>query len=189
MEQIRRGNQWALESSHLGGKRVIIISPAEAMNESASNALLKTLEEPSDNCVFLLLAVNKNKLLPTIVSRCQKWQVSEPAAEETYHWLQSQRVKEINYTGIRLSKGAPLKAREFFEQGLYKKFTAMESSLLDFVRSGEADYSQVWATVKDEPIMALSWLSILLGDIQKVHFTMATKDYVKRASNWRPLFL
>ena len=50
--------------------RVIILEDAEKMSEQAANALLKTLEEPPPGNVFILLSSDKNRLLPTIVSRC-----------------------------------------------------------------------------------------------------------------------
>lgn len=52
------------------GKKVAIINNAHLMNNQSSNALLKTLEEPSDSTIIILISANKN-LLPTIVSRCQ----------------------------------------------------------------------------------------------------------------------
>lgn len=51
--------------------RYFVISPADAMNESAESAFLKTLEEPSDYCHFILLTTAPNLLLPTILSRAQ----------------------------------------------------------------------------------------------------------------------
>lgn len=51
--------------------RVYIISPAEAFNSESANAFLKTLEEPPPYAYFLLLAANSERVLPTIVSRCQ----------------------------------------------------------------------------------------------------------------------
>ena len=51
--------------------RVVIISDAHAMNPSASNALLKMLEEPPDSSILILTACQISDLLPTIISRCQ----------------------------------------------------------------------------------------------------------------------
>ena len=51
--------------------RVIIIEPAERMNEASSNALLKTLEEPPDGSLLILVSHNPSLLIPTLVSRCQ----------------------------------------------------------------------------------------------------------------------
>lgn len=170
VDQIRTCNKWALESSQLAGKRVIIITPADAMNESASNALLKTLESPAKNCVFLLLANNNHKLLPTIISRCQKWSIAESNLEETYQWLLTQTSKPCNYVGIRLSNGAPLKALEFFEQKTYIDFQKVESALQTFLSSAAANYNPVWLSIKENPVGRLSWLAIIMSDIQKVHF-------------------
>jgi DNA polymerase III subunit delta' len=51
--------------------RVVIISDAHALNPSASNALLKMLEEPPDSSILILTACQISDLLPTIISRCQ----------------------------------------------------------------------------------------------------------------------
>lgn len=50
--------------------KIYIIDEAEKMNEQAQNALLKTIEEPPEYAVLILLCTNRNKLLPTILSRC-----------------------------------------------------------------------------------------------------------------------
>jgi DNA polymerase III subunit delta' len=55
-----------------GGWRVVIIKPAEAMNDEAANALLKTLEEPPPRHLLVLTALGETDLLPTVVSRCHK---------------------------------------------------------------------------------------------------------------------
>jgi len=58
-------------STFIPGWRVIIVSEADAMTEQSANAFLKTLEEPSLKTVIILTTANKDKLLPTIISRCQ----------------------------------------------------------------------------------------------------------------------
>ena len=58
-------------SSFHSNYRIIIFWMADKMNEEASNMLLKTIEEPGDETVFILLTEDIRKLLPTIVSRCQ----------------------------------------------------------------------------------------------------------------------
>lgn len=52
--------------------RVVIIADAQALNEAASNALLKILEEPPQRTLLVLIATSKSGLLPTIVSRCRQ---------------------------------------------------------------------------------------------------------------------
>jgi DNA polymerase-3 subunit delta' len=55
-----------------GGWRVVIVDPAEDMNPSAANALLKVLEEPPARVVFFLVTHAPRRLLPTILSRCRR---------------------------------------------------------------------------------------------------------------------
>ena len=55
-----------------GGRRVIIIDTADDLNTNSCNALLKLLEEPPKNTLFLLISHQPNLLLPTLQSRCQK---------------------------------------------------------------------------------------------------------------------
>jgi len=55
-----------------GKCKVFIIDGAELLSITAANRLLKTLEEPSPNVVFILLTVNESMVLPTVISRCQK---------------------------------------------------------------------------------------------------------------------
>lgn len=172
VDQIRQCNKWAQESSQLSGKRIIIISPAEAMNESASNALLKTLESPSEQCVFLLLTSNQKALLPTVISRCQKWQVSEPQLEDVYQWLKTKTTVDINYTGIRLNHSAPLSTLTFFEDNHYAQFEQLERALFELIANNSCDYQSVWRVLKDDVIVRMNWLSIILSDVQKTHFSI-----------------
>ncbi|OPZ56990.1 MAG: DNA polymerase III subunit tau [Deltaproteobacteria bacterium ADurb.Bin510] len=64
-------------------QRLVLIEPAEDLNKSSSNALLKALEEPPPATVFILISHNPALLLPTIVSRCQvlRFAPSAPAGE------------------------------------------------------------------------------------------------------------
>jgi len=72
VDEIRQLQHWASLYSSGRGYKVGIIDDAEKMTVSAQNALLKTLEEPPSNCVFILVCHNKEKILPTVVSRCVK---------------------------------------------------------------------------------------------------------------------
>ncbi len=53
------------------GRKIFIMCDAELMNDTSANSLLKVLEEPLSDTLFLLTTARKEKLLPTIVSRCQ----------------------------------------------------------------------------------------------------------------------
>ena len=61
----------SLSSHQVNGYRVVVISPADMLNGASANALLKMLEEPPANTLFLLVTSQPQRLLATITSRCQ----------------------------------------------------------------------------------------------------------------------
>lgn len=73
-----------------GGAQVVLIDPADALNTSAANALLKTLEEPADNRFLLLVSAAPHRLPATIRSRCQRIEFAVPERDIALRWLQSQ---------------------------------------------------------------------------------------------------
>ena len=72
IEDVRKLQSYCSLSIADGGKRIIIIDTADDLNKSSSNALLKLLEEPPKNTIFLLISHQPNLLVPTLKSRCQK---------------------------------------------------------------------------------------------------------------------
>lgn len=77
---------WAAEKSFSGGWKAGIVLFADRLTPEAGNAILKTLEEPPENTLFLLLTDNPDALLPTIASRCQKIDLSEGRAAPPEPW-------------------------------------------------------------------------------------------------------
>lgn len=71
-------------SPQLGNKRIIMINPLEKLNSYAANALLKVLEEPPSSVIFILLAEQISYVIPTILSRCQRWQLNIPETISYY---------------------------------------------------------------------------------------------------------
>ena len=89
IEQVREFAQELSLTSHQGGYKVGILSPADSMNRFAANALLKTLEEPSPRTLIILVASQPSRLPATILSRCQKLKVRPPTRAESLEWLQA----------------------------------------------------------------------------------------------------
>ena len=73
-----------------GRRKVYIIDEAHMLTDQASNAFLKTLEEPPGHVIFILCTTEANRILPTIVSRCQRFDFRRLPAERIY-----QRLTEI----------------------------------------------------------------------------------------------
>ncbi|TCB51396.1 DNA polymerase III subunit delta' [Acinetobacter sp. ANC 4779] len=100
------------------GWRVIVIEPAEALNMSSANALLKTLEEPGDRVVIILLADHYLKLPATIRSRLQHFALDRISEAQADEYL-AQYLPELNQTQkqllLNLSNQMPLQAMQLAE--------------------------------------------------------------------------
>jgi len=80
--------------------RMVIIAEAQALNEAASNALLKVLEEPPERTMLVLIATNKSGLLPTIVSRCQQVAFNPISKKNIAHLLREEHKLAEDAAGI-----------------------------------------------------------------------------------------
>lgn len=109
--QVRALQEWITVGSHRNGWRIALFHPAEAMNAASANALLKTLEEPPSNALLLLVSHQVSRLLPTILSRCQKLACPYPDRALAQRWLSAQQLKAPDET-LALVGGAPLIALE-----------------------------------------------------------------------------
>ncbi|MEI4259894.1 MAG: DNA polymerase III subunit delta' C-terminal domain-containing protein [Candidatus Dasytiphilus stammeri] len=106
------------QRSQLGRSKVIWISESDKLTESASNALLKTLEEPPDNTYFFLYSSDPSNLSAILRSRCQYWKIIPPIESEGMQWIKLQlnshryhHLTEANIlAALRLASGAPLAA-------------------------------------------------------------------------------
>ncbi|MCB2128013.1 MAG: DNA polymerase III subunit delta' [Rhodobacteraceae bacterium] len=72
VDEVRRLRTFLQLSSADGGRRAVIVDPADEMNTAAANALLKMLEEPPSGVTFLIVGHQPARLLPTIRSRCRE---------------------------------------------------------------------------------------------------------------------
>ena len=92
--------------------RVAIIDSADDLNPNAANAVLKTLEEPPERGVLLLVSHRPGSLLPTIRSRCRRLVFSAPPAEDAARWVAAAAdvSPEAALTLLRMARGAPGRA-------------------------------------------------------------------------------
>jgi len=114
VDQIRELADFINLTAHQGGRRVIIIHPAETMNVNAANALLKSLEEPPRGLLFILVTHKPQQLLPTILSRCLSLTLTAPDNESAMSWLALQGVKNPA-EALAFSGFAPLQAVQLDE--------------------------------------------------------------------------
>jgi DNA polymerase-3 subunit delta' len=119
--QIRELSSFLSLTSHRSdGLRIILIHPAEALNAASANALLKMLEEPAAGVIFILVAHQLQRLLPTIISRCQKISMPMPDETQSLAWLSEHGVQNAKQQLAYLD-GSPIKV--FTEQLQFTQLT------------------------------------------------------------------
>lgn len=109
IDQIRELADFLNVSAHRGGRRVVLIHPAESMNPATANALLKSLEEPSAGVVFLLVSHLPGRLLATVRSRCHALALRVPPRSSSLIWLQ-ERGNTTPAASLAFAGDAPLEA-------------------------------------------------------------------------------
>ncbi len=97
IEETRSAIESLSIGSHRGGNRVILIYPLEMLRSDSANTLLKSLEEPPANTIFILLADRVDRVLPTIRSRCRLLTAPRPNRTEGLAWLKDQLPKISGY--------------------------------------------------------------------------------------------
>lgn len=155
VDQIRGLADFVGMSAHQGGRRVVIVHPAETMNANAANALLKSLEEPPAGLLFMLISHKPQQLLPTILSRCLSFALPAPDAASATRWLQEQGVQDSS-AALATSGFAPLQALQLGEQ----LGGGEREKLLRAVRQPAAldVFALAEALQKTEQVLVVQWL-------------------------------
>jgi len=165
VDQVRDLADFIGMSAHQGGRRVIVIHPAEAMNTNAANALLKNLEEPPQGLLFILVSHKPQQLLPTILSRCLSFALPAPDAASATRWLTEQGVKNPA-EALAASGFSPLQAVQLDEQLDSKE----RDKLLRAVRHPAAldVFALAEALQKTEQALVVQWLQQWCYDLSSM---------------------
>jgi DNA polymerase-3 subunit delta' len=116
--------------------KIAVIYPAELMNRSSANALLKTLEEPASEVLLVLLTRNPGRIPVTLRSRCQFWSVNPPDENASMTWLQAQGINADSARQyLQYAAGEPLLALHLQQQDYAQKVETFKTHLATFLRS------------------------------------------------------
>lgn len=140
VDQIRAMQKRLTTRPTLGERRAIILDPADDLETSASNALLKSLEEPPEGTFFLLVTHRPARLLPTIRSRCRIIRFPTLGVNEVARLLAEEAPQADGNTreaAIAAAGGSPGAALAFVEQDLAPVAEIMRQIL----REGDPDFA------------------------------------------------
>ena len=120
-------------TSFLGGNRVCVIWGLDKMNETASNKILKLLEEPPSNTYFLLVAQLKSSLLPTIISRCQFIDMPPVDLDSIQQFVAFKKLNPPHNFDLRTSRGSVSQLIDILNLTTHNK--PIEQLFVEFLRN------------------------------------------------------
>ncbi len=178
IDQIRELVEFVVRTPQMGGRKLVLIEPLEALNPNAANALLKSLEEPSGDTLLLLVSHQPSLLLPTLRSRCLQLACPRPDAASARQWLAARlaalapdELDELLY----LAAGSPLRACALYlasvqgeRPSILVRRQAVEEQLKQVLR-GQLLPSKVADDWKDiDLLLLLDWFYGWLLQVQRL---------------------
>ena len=173
VDQIRQLATRISNTAQQGGRKVVILGPVEQLNINAANALLKNLEEPSDDTFFILYSHVMSGVIATIRSRCQLLSLPTPNRDLVVQWLKdlglgsdkkagAKNNKEHNnelYEVLNLAGHAPLIAKSLLDNNdTTESLQSFYDGLLSLQQTQQSGRQYVDINV------AKAWLDIELSD-------------------------
>ncbi|WP_027349654.1 DNA polymerase III subunit delta' [Halotalea alkalilenta] len=166
IDTVRGINDFLAQTAQQGGYRIVRLNGAEAMTIGAANALLKGLEEPGDRTLFLLLSDMPSRVMPTVLSRCQRWSFTAPSFDDCLPWLVERLADEDDARfWWRVAGGMPLAAvaqgeseARKLRQRLTELFDALVRGAEPVAEAARLDRQQLGAILG----YGISWLEDLI---------------------------
>lgn len=177
VDQIRVLGEFLSLRPHTASRKLVIISPAEAMNIHAANSLLKLLEEPPLGSLLLLVTSHPARLPATVRSRCGRVLFRAPSNEEARTWLQARPGGngEASQRLLELAGGAPLLADALTREN----FPELRAKLLQdlvAISQGREQPVACAARWKGKGVRRiLGWLYGVAADLIKIQFKPAAE--------------
>lgn len=184
MEQVRALGDFLVVGTHRGGERVIVVTPAEAMNRNTANSLLKSLEEPAPGTRFILVTNSPDELLPTLRSRCLSIAVPLPAKDTSILWMSAAGITDAE-RWLGRAGGAPCLAKSIAEGAEGRLMASMEdllSSSRSFdSRKAASEIEKLLRANDDlEMISVVSWIQRWITDGLLLQYGLPAKYSVGR---------
>jgi len=179
IDQIRGIQEPLYESSFLSSNRVFLINPLEKLSREAFDPLLKNLEEPPSNSIFLLVSHRYQTLPLTIKSRCIQINMQIPKKEQIKKWLENQtKQKEKIESALLFSKGKPLVAAEMINLEVNDIRKEFIKDISELIKTGNnlLNISEQWPKDNDTMLLKLEWMSDLLMDCIRYKFLTENQE-------------
>ncbi len=153
---------------HFDKPKIALIESADGMNISSSNALLKTLEEPPEDTVIILVTDHPQKLVATVRSRCQTVIFNVPVKDVALDWLQ-QIDQNVEWEPLlAIAQGAPLQAVKLYDTDLLDQRTQLLQGLINLFESKKEPMELASILDSISVTTGIHWIQGMLLDLMRL---------------------
>ncbi|MBV9575417.1 MAG: DNA polymerase III subunit delta' [Gammaproteobacteria bacterium] len=183
VDQIRELSEFVYQSALKGNKRIVVITPADALNANAANALLKTLEEPALGTYIILISHQAQSLPATVLSRCQRILFPLPNKTEVLPWLKKALPNETDIELLlRLANGAPLTAVQCLQDDHLILRKTLFAALLLLSQKKESPLQLAASLQQAQPLKLIDFMLTWMMDLIRLQVgceDIINQDYLK----------
>ncbi|PHQ80702.1 MAG: hypothetical protein COB66_04095, partial [Coxiella sp. (in: Bacteria)] len=155
------------QTPQVAARQVVIIHPLEVMTVKAANSLLKTLEEPAGDVLFILICHRLAQVPVTVLSRCQKLNFYLPDRQPALHWLQQQVAQPQQADSLlRMAGDAPLLAKKYAEKNFLELRDTIFQKLMGIAR-GDNPIIGIDTLLKQDVYDILTILRSIFNDVRQ----------------------
>lgn len=189
IEQVRALADFVHKTSHTGIAKIVILQHAHQMNQSSSNALLKTLEEPTSNTFLLLESELPGYLSATIRSRCQRISMAMPDLSVSANWLADYLQADDDAAALLAAVGCrPMRALELAESGELQERQEFSQALGQLLSGNVEPETAVSLGNKIGPLTAIEAISQFLSTLLEKQLDLPATNRKHYADSTRSLF-
>ena len=163
IEQIRLMQEKVVEKPIISNKKVYIINDAELLTKEAQNCLLKTLEEPPEYVIIILIVSNESKILNTVKSRCVKIEFEKISDEEINNYLEKQGISKLTNIMLKQCDGSLKMALNIGERT--EEYNALEKIINNMEKGNIAtiwNNAEILYKSQDEIFDYLDYINVIL---------------------------
>lgn len=168
ISQVRELAEYQALKPQYARHKVITLHPADRMTVSAANALLKTLEEPTDGTLLLLVSDHPERLLPTIRSRCQMLLFGSVMDGSADSWLRERAPGHDPQQLLQLAGGAPLAALALAEENIIERRSALLERLAGLMEGRDDPLAVAEEALPNGLETVVLWLQGWVADLVRL---------------------
>ena len=168
VDDIRHANSFLQKTAYLGTFKTVLIEHSQSMTSAAANALLKTLEEPSENSVIVLLTNDIENLLPTIISRSRVLNIRPNVGQSLLQSMTDNELMAVSEPEMNMNFVNLTQLPELTDKATNEAFHAFKGCYLNYLHGEQVESQLLQQLLNNEH--GLRWLEQITVNLLREQF-------------------